>query len=201
MPPQVTVLSTGGAIASTSGDEGAEPNKLGEELLESVPELGDHAELTVKQVAQRPSFDMTMETMAMLAREARTAVMEGSDGIIVTHGTDTLEESAYYLDLVVDVATPIVFTGAQRRPDEVSPDGPGNLLASVRVVTDDRFQNQAGVYIVFDDRIHAARDVTKMHTAALNTFQSPGKGPIGTITRERPFGRIVTQAVDPSRFL
>lgn len=123
MPQQVTVLTTGGTIASTSGTDGAEPDRRGEELLEAVPAVEDYGDLMVKQVAQR-------------------------------------------------------------RPDEVSPDGPANVLASVRVVTDDQFQAQGGVYIVMDDEVHAARDVTKMHTAALDTFQSPDKGPVGVITRE-----------------
>jgi L-asparaginase len=184
MPPNVSILTTGGTIASTAGNEGAEPDRRGEELLDSVPAIGDHADLSVTQVVQRPSFDMDTETMATLVREARTAVSDGSDGVVITHGTDTMEESAYYLDLVLDLNAPIVFTGAQRRPDEVSPDGPANLLASVRVVTDDQFQEQGGVYIVMDDEVHAARDVTKMHTAALDTFHSPDKGPVGVLTRE-----------------
>ncbi|MFB9808167.1 asparaginase domain-containing protein [Haladaptatus pallidirubidus] len=95
-----------------------------------------------------------------------------------------MEESAYYLDLALDVGVPVVVTGAQRRPDEVSPDGPSNLVTAVRVFTDERIRNTGGVYIAFDEELHAARDATKRHTRKLDTFESPEKGPVAVTTRD-----------------
>ncbi|ELY38973.1 asparaginase [Natronorubrum tibetense] len=181
MPPTVVVFSTGGTIASTSATGGATPSKRGAELVEAVPEPESHAEIEVEEVAQIPSYDMGFETMAELTAAVRRVAADGADGVVVTHGTDTIEESAYFLDLVLDGEIPVAFTGAQRRPDEVSPDGPANLLAAVRAVTHERFDD--GVYVVTNDEIHAARDVTKTHTSALETFDSPSTAPVATVTR------------------
>lgn len=184
MPQSVRILSTGGTIASTDSEEGAGPSKRGEDLVASVPELGEHAELEVSQVAQKPSNDMDPATMATIATEARQASQSDTDGIVVTHGTDTMEESAFYLDLVDGIDLPVVFTGAQRRPDEVSPDGPHNLITAVRVATHEQFQRANGSYIVFNGEVHASRYVTKSHTTSVDTFISPEYGPLGMFTRE-----------------
>lgn len=182
MLPHVAVLSTGGTIASTEGTDGASPSKQGSELIEAVPELREYAEITVEQVAQRPSCDMAFETIAEIAQAAQAADDSDAAGVVVTHGTDTMEESAYYLDLILDLNIPVVLTGAQRRPDQVSPDGQGNLLSAVRAASHDRFEG--GVYIAFNDEIHAARDVTKAHTSKLETFESPDKGPVAHATHD-----------------
>ena len=181
----VTVLSTGGTIASTAGGDGggATPTKGGDELVGAVPDLESHADLEVREVLQTPSFDMTTDGAAAVARAAREAVADGAGGVVVTHGTDTMEESAYYLDLVLDLGAPVAFTGAQRRPDEVSPDGPSNLLTAVRAVTDERFRGAGGVYVAFDEEVHAARDVTKGHASALSAFVSPDRSPVARVTR------------------
>lgn len=179
----VTVLSTGGTIASTGGENGATPSKDGEALTAAVPGLNEYADITVEEVSQTPSFDIDFKTLATLARRARVAIDAGADGVVVTHGTDTMEETAYYLDLVLDSEKPVVLTGAQRRPDEVSPDGHSNLNVAVRAATHDRFQGEGGVYIAFGEELHAARDVTKGHTSTLSTFVSPDKGPVARFTR------------------
>lgn len=184
MPKAVRILSTGGTIASTDSEEGAGPSKRGEELVASVPELGEYANLEVSQVAQKPSNDMDTDTMATMAAAARRARREDIDGIVVTHGTDTMEESAFYLDLVEGIDLPVVFTGAQRRPDEASSDGPHNLLTAVRAATHERFQHANGSYIVFNDEVHAARHATKSHTTNVNTFVSPEYGPVGMFNRQ-----------------
>lgn len=176
--PSVTVFSTGGTIASTAGENGATPEKSGADLVRAVPELDAHAEIEVRDVLETPSFDIAIEEMATIAHAAIDAANEGADGVVVTHGTDTMEESAYYLDLVCDLDVPIVFTGAQRRPDETSPDGPANLLTAVRAATHDYFSGAGGVYVAFNEEIHAARDVMKTHTSALDTFRSPETGPV-----------------------
>lgn len=182
MTDTIRVLSTGGTIASTGGEAGASPSKRGEELVASVPELGDHADLSVEEIAQIPSFDMGWTTIDQVI-EAAEAAGEEADGVVVTHGTDTMEESAYVTDVTFDGDVPVVFTGAQRRPDEPSPDGPSNLLTAVRAAADDRFQSAGAAYVAFDERVHAARDVTKAHTSDLGTFRSPDKGPVAALTR------------------
>lgn len=183
MSPTVTVLSTGGTIASTSGEDGATPSKNGAELVDAVPQLEDLADIEVEEVVQTPSFDMNPTSISKVARAARKAEENGSTGIVVTHGTDTMEETAYYLDLVLDLNVPTMLTGAQRRPDEVSADGPGNLLTAVRAATSDQLAGAGGVYIAFDEKLHAARDVTKTHTSDLSTFKSPDKCPVLRFTR------------------
>lgn len=186
MSASITVLSTGGTIASTPGEDGATPSKAGEELIAAVPEIESYADIEVLEVVQTPSFDMDTESLAAIAERTRTAVDDGdgADGVVITHGTDTMEESAYYLDLVLDLAAPVVFTGAQRRSDEVSADGPSNLLTAVRAASHERIRGAGGVYIAFDEELHAARDVTKRHTSALSAFVSPETCPIARFTRE-----------------
>lgn len=178
------VLACGGTIASTGGDDGAAPEKTGAELVEAVPGLESLAHTPVTEVASRPGFDMNVETVVQLARTTRSTIADGADGVVVIHGTDTMEESAYYLDLALDVDTPVVFTGAQRRSDEVGFDGYANLLAAVEAATHERFRDAGSVYLAFDDEVHAARDVTKTHTSKLGTFRSPGTGPVAAVTRE-----------------
>jgi|AntRauTorcE11898_2_1112593.scaffolds.fasta_scaffold05280_3 L-asparaginase len=182
--PNVTILSTGGTIASTGGDDGAQPEKGGKELLGSAAEAYEYASITVEEVAQIPSFDMNFETMATITRRAQDAIESGEDGVVVTHGTDTMEESAFYAARTLGSRAPITFTGAQRRPDESSSDGPANLIGAVRAVTSEPITSAGGSYIVFNDQVHEARKATKCHTSRLDTFKSPNGGPIATITRE-----------------
>jgi L-asparaginase len=184
MSASITVLSTGGTIASTPAEDGATPSKSGADLIAAVPELESHADITATEVVQTPSFDMDIEALTTIAERARTAVDEGTDGIVITHGTDTMEESAYYLDLVLDLNEPVVFTGAQRRSDETSSDGPNNLLTAVQAASHERFRGAGGVYVAFDEELHAARDVTKGHTSDLSAFVSPEKCPVARFTRK-----------------
>lgn len=182
MSLDVRILSTGGTIASTGSEDGATPDRTGSELIDAVPVIEEYADIGVEQVTQRPSFEMDFEAAATVAERAEDVIASGADGVIVTHGTDTMEESAYFVDRTVDADAPIVFTGAQRRPDEISPDGPANLATAVGAAANDRFRS-GGTYIAFDETVHAAETVTKMHTSKLNTFQSPDGGPVATETR------------------
>ena len=183
MPPDIVVLGTGGTIASTAGESGATPELTTDDLLSAVPEIEGYANVTTEQVAQVPSFDMDLETAAQVRERVRNAAADGADGVVITHGTDTMEESAYYLDLTLDLEVPVVLTGAQRRPDEVSPDGPANLLTAVRAASHDAFRGSGGVYVAFDEEVHAARDVTKVHTSKLGTLSSPEAGPVAAFGR------------------
>ena len=94
---------------------------------------------------------MDFDSLAAIAQRAHAVATDGADGVVITHGTDTMEESAYYLDLVLDLDTPVVLTGAMRHADSVSPDGPGNVLASVRAITDNELRDEGGVYILLND--------------------------------------------------
>ena len=110
------------------------------------------------------------------------AVEEGYDGVVVTHGTDTLEETAYYLELTLDVNLPIVITGAMRSSNEIGADGLANLRSSLVVATDDESADK-GVLVVMNDEVHTATYVTKTHTTNVATFQTPTFGPIGLVSK------------------
>ncbi|MFT4933282.1 MAG: L-asparaginase [Natronomonas sp.] len=204
MTARIRVLSTGGTIASTrNGREGATPERSGEALVEAVPDLEAHADVSVEEVARAPSFDLDFATLFDLRDAIEEAAAEGVDGVVVTHGTDTMEESAYFVDLTCEADVPVAFTGAQRRPDEVGADGPANLLAAVRAASHDRLIGAGGTYVVFDEEVHAAQDVTKVHTSKLGAFRSPERGPIAALTRDgvrffrEPGTRTGTYSPDP----
>ncbi|WP_224449171.1 asparaginase [Haloprofundus salilacus] len=175
--PDVRVLSCGGTIASEPSETGAAPAKRGAELVEAVPELDEYATVAAEEIASHPGFDMQFAAVAAVAEAVDAS---DADGFVVTHGTDTLADTAYALSLLVDADVPVVVTGSQRRFDEVGTDAPANLLTAVRAAASPRF---TGVFVAFDDELHAARDVEKTHTNALSTFKSPGKGPVATFTR------------------
>ena len=181
----VTVLSTGGTIASTGGSEGATPTRGGEELVAAVPALEDYADVTTEQVAQIPSFEMDADTLEAVGRRVRELDRDASvDAVVLTHGTDTMEETAYYLDIALRPETPVFVTGAQRRPDEYSPDGLSNLLTAVRAAEAFHDADASGVFVAFDEAVHAARAVTKTHTSKLNAFRSVDTGPVARVDRE-----------------
>ena len=177
---EVRVVACGGTIASEPNDGGAAPAKSGEELVERVPELAERADVTVEEVASHPGFDADFGTVVAAAEATRRAIEDGVDGVVITHGTDTLADVAYALSISLDPTVPVHVTGSQRRFDEPGSDAPSNLLTAVRAAADERFR---GVYVAFDDELHAARDAVKTHASALDTFQSPGKGPVATFTR------------------
>ncbi|ADB58930.1 Asparaginase/glutaminase [Haloterrigena turkmenica DSM 5511] len=180
----VTLLSTGGTIASTDADGGARPTRTGAELLEAVPELESHASLSVDEVAQVPSFEMDAETLETVGERVRELEADPTvDAVVITHGTDTMEETAYYLDVTVQPETPVFLTGAQRRPDEVSSDGPSNLLTAVRAAEAFVDRDAGGTFIAFNETVHSARSVTKTHTSALEAFRSRNAGPVATVDR------------------
>lgn len=180
--PHVRVLSTGGTIASTDGADGATPSKDGDDLVATVPELEALAEVDVESVCDELSFHLSFSDVASLARAVERAADDGADGVVVTHGTDTMEESAYYLDLTVDADVPVVFTGAQRPADATGADGPANLLQAVRVAADDRFAD--GAYVAFGNLVHAARWVTKARAGRPEAYASPDAGPVAERTAD-----------------
>lgn len=178
---RVHIIATGGTVASTAGEAGATPTMSGDAIVEAVPQLSEYAEVSVESISQTPGFDMDPTTIAAVGRRI-AALDDDIAGVVVTHGTDTMAESAYYLDLGRDWTVPIVFTGAQRRPDEVGADGPANVRTAVRAAALDQLER--GVVLAFDQELHGARDVTKAHTQALGTFVSPNTGPLARFSRK-----------------
>jgi L-asparaginase len=179
----VLVLTTGGTIASLPDPEsGAKrPAVSGEELVASVPGLDQVAKVEVEEVAAQSSWNLTPAHMLAVARRAGEALADqGVDGVVVTHGTDTLEETAFLCDLTLRAGGPVVFVGAMRSPDELSADGPRNLLNAVRVAAAPEARG-AGAVVAMDDEIHAARWVRKLDTLVA-PFRSPRRGPIGWVT-------------------
>ena len=179
--PHVTILSTGGTIASQYDEArgGLVPALSGAELVAAVPELSEVATVKVEQIANIGSPDMTPEIWQKLARRANELLAgEEVDGIVVTHGTDTLEETAYFLDLTVTSDKPVVMVGAQRAPSYYDTDGPRNLLNAVRVAVSPEAKGK-GTFVVMNGQIHAAREVTKTNTIARETFKTLEFGALG----------------------
>jgi L-asparaginase len=178
----VVVVSTGGTIAMRPepGTGKLVPATTLDELLESL-DWPDAPPFELDDFVRVPSFDMHGPLALSLARR----VLEHRAPVVVTHGTDTMEETAYLIDrLLADEAPPVVLTGAQRPADESDRDGPRNLRDAIRVAASPAAQGR-GSMIVFAGEVHAARDVRKVHTSAVRAFASPGYGPIGYVDGAR----------------
>jgi L-asparaginase len=182
----VVVLTTGGTIAMRLDlERGVVPAVSGPELIAAVPLLRGVCPVEVREFANIPSPHMTPSIMHGLAREVEKALAEpGVLGVAITHGTDTLEETAYFLDLYIDSAKPVCLTGAMRSAAEISPDGPRNILCAVRCAAS-REARGMGALVVMNEEVHAAREVTKTHSANPKTFASPFWGPLGYVDEDR----------------
>jgi L-asparaginase len=180
---KIIAITTGGTIAMKydKATKGLLPAVSGEDLLEAVPALKKIAEIEVIEYSNVPSGHITPKMMFELAHLVdKKALDPNIAGIIITHGTDTLEETAYMLDLIIQTNKPVCLTGAMRGASEASWDGPGNILAAVQTAVSDVAIGQ-GVMVVLNNEIHAAREVTKTHTVNTNTFASPWWGPLGYV--------------------
>ena len=187
MKPKVVLISTGGTIASRHDEKLGRTvaSARGEDLLAQIPQLADVARLEIDDFATISSFNMSVEEAHRLAvRVNEQLARDEVAGVVVTHGTDTMEESCWLADLLLASDKPAVFTGAQRAHDDPLPDGPRNLLSSVRTAVSPATRG-LGAVICFAERIHAARDVTKLSASALATFQSYDKGALGEVDGER----------------
>ncbi|ESY28203.1 asparaginase [Mesorhizobium sp. C386A] len=178
----ILVLATGGSIAQTSPSD---PTLTGEALLAANPELREKFGLLVEQIAQVSSPDITAEHWLELANRINKAFTdEKIRGIVVMHGTDTLEETAFFLHLVVKSDKPVVVVGAMRRPYALGADGAANLRDGVTLANCPEAKGR-GVLVVLNSEIHSARDVAKT-TVNLDAFKSPGSGPLGQMVNGRP---------------
>jgi len=189
--PVVYILATGGTIAGTGTSATAanyKPGDLGvEQLLAAVPQLSEIADVRGEQVVNISSQDMTTQIWLRLARRINEILtQENVAGVVITHGTDTQEETAYFLNLTVKSNKPVVLTGSMRPSTALSADGPRNLYNAVACAVASESKGQ-GVLLVMDDRIISADDVTKTHTLNVSTFQSPNYGPVGYLYGGKPF--------------
>jgi L-asparaginase len=182
---RLIILSTGGTIAMTTetSRRGAAINLCAANLAGAVPRLANLADVEGRDVLAKPSADFTLADIVAIAVAAKAAAKTDA-GIVITHGTDTLEESAFALSLLVQVETPIVFTAAMRRPDQPSADGPANLLAASLVAISPSSRGK-GILVVADDEIHAGPLIRKVHSFRPHAFSSLPFGPIGYVAEER----------------
>ncbi|HIF9110287.1 TPA: L-asparaginase 2 [Photobacterium damselae] len=183
--PNIKILATGGTIAG-AGQSATESNytagKVGvDALIAAVPDMTKIADISGEQVVSIGSQDMNDEVWLKLAKRVNELLAQDDvDGIVITHGTDTMEETAYFLDLTVKSKKPVVLVGAMRPSTAMSADGPVNLYNAVVAATDEDSKGR-GVLVTMNDTIFDARDVTKTNTTSVNTFQSPNFGPLGYI--------------------
>lgn len=182
---RIVIINTGGTIAMAVDEESDAVKPQGDQPLHQVtPYLKQYGEIAMDDFLNLPSPHMTPALMLELAKKVEHyTLQENVAGVVVTHGTDTLEETAYLLDLVIHSEKPVVVTGAMRSSNELGADGPINLVYSVRTAADPQSKGR-GVLVVFNDEIHAARYVTKTHTSNVATFQSPQHGPVGMISKK-----------------
>ncbi|EMB4688235.1 TPA: asparaginase [Staphylococcus aureus] len=179
------VIHTGGTI-SMSQDQSNKvvtndinPISLHQDVINQYAQIDELNPFNV------PSPHMTIQHVKQLKDIILEAVTNKYyDGFVITHGTDTLEETAFLLDLILGIEQPVVITGAMRSSNEISSDGLYNYISAIRVASDEKARHK-GVMVVFNDEIHTARNVTKTHTSNTNTFQSPNHGPLGVLTKDR----------------
>ncbi|MGY3730127.1 asparaginase [Lactococcus termiticola] len=181
---KILVLHTGGTISMAEDANGhVHPNAENPMVSATIPL--DNIELVTEDIFNLPSPHITLDHMLVLKERLIRAFNEESfDGAVITHGTDTLEETAYFLDLTIPRGKPIVMTGAMRSSNELGTDGIYNLLSAIRVAINNDSRNR-GVLVVLNDEIHSARYVTKTHTTNISTFQTPTHGPLGLLTKNR----------------
>jgi L-asparaginase len=177
-----------------SGEEGGVPELSADRLLAGVPRLGDVAEVSVATAAMVPGASLTFPDLVAVAEEARLAVRDGATGVVITQGTDTIEETAYLWHLIWHETAPFVVTGAMRLAGTPGADGPANILAAVTVAAHPASRNR-GVLVAFGDEIHAARRVTKSHSTRVAAFTSPESGPLGRVME----GRVTFWTSGPDR--
>src|SRR5215831_12558598 len=186
MKPRIHVVALGGTIATRPDASGVMQMGLGaEDLIAAVPRLAEAADVHAETVSRVGSHSLSFDQIHALAAKIKSIA---ADGVVVTQGTDTLEETGFLLDLLLDLDIPVIVTAAMRNPALTSPDGPGNLLAAVRVASDAWVRQHAkalGVLVVMLDEVYAAADVLKVHGTRLNAFVSPQTGPIAALVEDR----------------
>jgi L-asparaginase len=181
---RILIVTTGGTIAMKYDKNfGVLPNNELIEMLHSFPQLQDVAQIHVYEFTNIPSPYMTPEKMFELGNLIHEKSRQ-YDGIVITHGTDTLEETAYFLDLMICTSKPVALTAAMRSGSELGLDGPRNIVGAVRVVSDDTSHDR-GVLVVMNDEINCARDVVKTDSGKTDAFETPLYGLLGIIDPDK----------------
>ena len=198
MKKRIAIYFTGGTISMRVDPKigAAVPALSGKDIVENVPELATVADFEIIDFGRYPGPHWTLPLMMDLSRKVRETLNRPEvDGVVITHGTDSLEETAFLLDLTIESEKPVVFVGAMRNSSELGWDGPSNLLAAVRVALTPSSRSK-GVMVVMNDTALAASEVTKTHTESFDSFQSPDFGALGVvdkgevIMRCSPLGRV-----------
>ena len=186
--PRVQYFALGGTIATMPAESGAMKQGLGaDDLIRMVPALADVADVRGETVARIGSTNLTVDVMLQLAQRIE-GLSKDAVGVVISQGTDTLEETSFILDCVLAPSLPVVFTAAMRNPRLTSADGAGNLLASVRTAASAWMREHVesiGVVVTFLDHVYAPFDVAKTETSRIDTFRSPVTGPLATLIEER----------------
>ncbi|MDP5201905.1 type II asparaginase [Flavobacterium sp. DG2-3] len=183
--PRIKVLATGGTIAGKGASADRSAYKAGElpikDLISAVPGIEKIADITGEQIANVGSQDMSVDIWIKLNKRINEIYKNNeADGIVITHGTDTQEETAYFLSLTVRYDKPVVITGSMRPATAISADGPKNLFDAVTLAASKQAAN-SGVLLVFNEYILSGRDAVKTSTTHLNAFNAPNSGPIGQV--------------------
>ncbi|EOB3231720.1 type II asparaginase, partial [Campylobacter upsaliensis] len=183
--PKVAILATGGTIAgsidSAVATTGYTAGVVGVDvLIKAVPEIQNLAKIEGQQIANIDSSNMRDEIWLKLAQEINKLFASGVDGVVITHGTDTMEETAYFLNLTIKSDKPVVLVGAMRPSTAISADGPKNLYNAVALAADKNARGK-GVMVAMNDKIQSARAVVKTHTLNVDAFSSPDFGDMGYI--------------------
>ncbi len=182
MKPKVAIIFTGGTISMTVDEKmgAAIPTLTGKQILSMVSNIDKLSDIEVIEYAEIPGPHMTIDRLLEIKKIINTLVARDDiSGVLITHGTDSLEETAYFLDLTLSTPKPVVVVGAMRNSSELGYDGPSNLAAAVCTAISPKAMNK-GVLVVLNNEVNLAREVTKTNTLSLNTFKSP-YGPVGTI--------------------
>lgn len=182
----ILVLHTGGTISMSKVAGGSVAPNEKNPLMEQEEIFHGKVHLIVEDIFNIPSPHMTLERMLQIKLRIQQAYAENIDGVVITHGTDTLEETAYFLDITLEKKIPIVLTGAMRSSNEIGSDGLYNYISAIWTACSDESYDK-GVLVVMNDEIHTARYVTKTHTTNVATFRTPTFGPIGMIAKEQAF--------------
>lgn len=184
--PRILLLATGGTISMRQDAElgGAVPRLTGREILDAVPGIEQVAEMEVREFGRFPGPHMTIERMWELRAAVLDALAAGFEGVVVMHGTDTIEETAYLLDRSLPADVPVVITGAMRNSSELSWDGPANLMSAAEVAASPEARGR-GTMVVMDEEIVQGTEVVKTHTEQAGTFRSPNWGPLGITDKGR----------------
>ncbi len=182
--PRICLVTTGGTIGERAAPARPRRHLSADELLRSLSTFAGRFDVSTIDLFDVPSTFMTFGQMLELAHAVDAALRDGAAGVVVTHGTDTLEETAYFVDLVSGETGPVVFTGAMLPPELPGADGALNLRHAFLVAGAPQARGQ-GVLVAMAAEVHAARDVTKAHSTSLSAFRSPGLGPVGVIEEDR----------------